>query len=55
MKKSNAVTKNNLNIEAKGEVFTCSLDVKVSDTSQVDSLCSKVLKINGVRRADRVK
>ena len=44
-----------LNIEAKGEVFTCSLDVKVSDTSQVDSLCSKVLKINGVRRADRVK
>lgn len=44
-----------LNIEAKGEVFTCSLDVKVSDTSQVDSLCSKVLKIKGVRRADRVK
>ena len=44
-----------LNIEAKGEVFSCSLDVKVSDTSQVDSLCAKVLKINGVKRADRVK
>ena len=44
-----------LNIEAKGEVFSCSLDVKVSDTSQVDSLCAKVMKINGVKRADRVK
>ncbi|MCI9172078.1 bifunctional (p)ppGpp synthetase/guanosine-3',5'-bis(diphosphate) 3'-pyrophosphohydrolase [uncultured Duncaniella sp.] len=44
-----------LNIEAKGEVFTCYLDVKVTDTAQVDGLCSKVLKINGVKRADRMK
>lgn len=44
-----------LNIEAKGEVFTCYLDVKVTDTAQVDGLCSKVLKINGVKRADRLK
>ncbi len=44
-----------LNIEAKGEVFTCDLDVRVTNTRQVDALCSKVIKINGVRRADRVK
>ena len=43
-----------LNIEARGEVFTCELDVKVSDTRQVDALCSRVLKIAGIRRADRV-
>lgn len=43
-----------LNIEARGEVFTCELDVKVSDTGQVDSLCTRVLKISGIRRAARV-
>ncbi|ROT19702.1 bifunctional (p)ppGpp synthetase/guanosine-3',5'-bis(diphosphate) 3'-pyrophosphohydrolase [Muribaculaceae bacterium Isolate-110 (HZI)] len=43
-----------LNIEARGEVFTCELDVKVSDTRQVDALCSRVLKISGIRRAARV-
>lgn len=44
-----------LNIEARGEVFTCDLDVKVSDTKQVDSLCVRVQKISGVKRATRVK
>lgn len=44
-----------LNIEARGEVFSCDLGVNVSDTSDVDALCRAVLKIKGVRRADRVK
>lgn len=44
-----------LNIEARGEVFTCDLGVNVSDTQDVEALCRAVLKIKGVRRADRVK
>ena len=44
-----------LNIQAREEVFTCDLTVKVASTDDVDSLCSKVLKIKGVRRADRVR
>ena len=44
-----------LNIEAHGEVFSCELDVKVRHTAQVDELCAKILKIDGVKRADRLK
>ena len=44
-----------LNIEASGEVFTCEIDAKVSDTSQVDALCSALLKIKGVKRAERIR
>ena len=44
-----------LNIEAEKEVFTCDLGVLVGSTADVEELCKKVLKINGVKRADRVK
>lgn len=44
-----------LNIEARGEVFTCDLGVKVADTADVDNLCRTILKIKGVRHADRAK
>ncbi|MDE6765744.1 MAG: hypothetical protein K2J52_05450, partial [Duncaniella sp.] len=44
-----------LNIQAREEVFTCDLSVKVYSTSDVDALCSKVMKIKGVKRADRVR
>ena len=44
-----------LNIEAEKEVFTCDLGVLVGSTADVDELCKKVFKINGVKRADRVK
>ncbi|MCM1163827.1 MAG: RelA/SpoT family protein [Muribaculaceae bacterium] len=44
-----------LNIEAQGEVFACDLGVKVANTADVDSLCKKLMKIKGVRRAERVK
>lgn len=44
-----------LNIEAEKEVFSCDLGVLVGSTAVVDDLCKKVLKIDGVKRADRVK
>ncbi|MCM1137508.1 MAG: RelA/SpoT family protein [Muribaculum sp.] len=44
-----------LNIEAEKEVFSCDLGVLVSSTAVVNDLCKKVLKIDGVKRADRVK
>ncbi len=43
-----------LNIEAEKEVFTCDLGVLVSDTDAVAALCRSVLKIDGVKKADRV-
>ena len=45
----------NLNIEAEKEVFTCDLGVLVSNTATVDELCRKMLRIDGVRKADRVR
>ena len=44
-----------LNIEAEKEVFNCDLGVLVSDTRAVEELCKRVLKIQGVRKADRVR
>ena len=44
-----------LNIAAREEVFTADLTVKVSSTEDVDHLCRAILKIKGVRRADRLK
>ncbi len=44
-----------LNIRAHEEVFSCDLVVKVSSTGDVDSLCDKVRKVKGVKRAERVK
>ncbi|MDE5988617.1 MAG: RelA/SpoT family protein [Duncaniella sp.] len=44
-----------LNIEAEKEVFNCDLGVLVSDTRAVEELCRRVLKIQGVRKADRVR
>lgn len=43
-----------LNIEAEKEVFTCDLGVLVSDTKVVADLCRNILKIDGVKKADRV-
>lgn len=43
-----------LNIEARGEVFTCELAVMVRDRNVVTDLCDKVKKLDGVKRADRV-
>ena len=44
-----------LNIEADKEVFTCDLGVLVSNTEAVVELCKSILKIEGVRKADRVR
>ena len=44
-----------LNIEAEKEVFNCDLGVLVSDTLAVEELCKRVLKIQGVRKADPVR
>ncbi|MDE5728230.1 MAG: RelA/SpoT family protein, partial [Duncaniella sp.] len=43
-----------LDIRAKEEVFTCDLTVKVSNTGAVDALCRSVLKIKGIRKAERI-
>lgn len=43
-----------LDIEADKEVFHCDLNVRVDDTVVVNDLCSKVKKINGVKRARRI-
>lgn len=44
-----------LNIEADKEVFSCDLGVLVGSTDDVTELIRKVMKIQGVKRADRVK
>ncbi len=44
-----------LNIEAEKEVFSCDLGVLVGSTDDVVELIRKVLKIQGVKHADRVK
>ena len=43
-----------LNIEARGEVFTCELAVMVTNRKVVSDLCDKVKKISGIKRADRI-
>ncbi|MDE6371645.1 MAG: TGS domain-containing protein, partial [Duncaniella sp.] len=43
-----------LNIDTHGEVFTCELDVRVTDRKQVDYMCAQVKKIKGVNKAVRV-
>ncbi|MCH5325678.1 MAG: bifunctional (p)ppGpp synthetase/guanosine-3',5'-bis(diphosphate) 3'-pyrophosphohydrolase [Duncaniella sp.] len=43
-----------LNIEARGEVFTCDLDVLVAAAADVEMLTRAVLKIKGVKKAERV-
>lgn len=44
-----------LNIAADKEVFTCDLGVLVASTHAVDELCKSILRIEGVRKADRVR
>lgn len=44
-----------LNIQAHDEVFTAELTVKVSSSKDIDKLCDKILKINGVKRAGRMR
>ncbi|MDE6544209.1 MAG: RelA/SpoT family protein [Muribaculaceae bacterium] len=44
-----------MNIQAKGEVFECDLDVRVADASTVNSLCSRIKKIDGVQSAARIR
>lgn len=43
-----------LNIEAKNEVFSCTLSVLVEDANVVTDLCSKIKKINGVKQSNRI-
>ena len=43
-----------LNIEAKGEIFTCELSVKVASADVVRDLCNKALTINGIKTASRI-
>ncbi len=43
-----------LNIEAKGEIFTCDLSVKVASADVVRDLCNKALTINGIKTASRI-
>ena len=44
-----------MNIQAKDEVFACDLDVRVTDATSVNSLCSRIKKINGVQSATRIR
>ncbi len=44
-----------MNIQAKDEVFACDLDVRVTDATTVNSLCSRIKKINGVQSATRIR
>lgn len=44
-----------LDIEANDEVFTAFLIIRVSDSATVNSLCSKIKKIDGVKIANRYK
>ena len=44
-----------LNIEAKGEIFTCELSVKVASADVVRDLCNKALTINGIKTASRIQ
>lgn len=44
-----------MNIQAKDEVFSCELDVRVADASTVNSLCARIKKINGVQSASRIR
>ena len=43
-----------LNIEAKNEVFSCTLSVLVEDANVVTDLCNKIKKINGVKQSNRI-
>lgn len=44
-----------LNIEAKGEIFTCELSVKVASADVVRDLCNKAMTINGIKTASRIQ
>ncbi len=44
-----------LHIEARKEVFTCSLNVLVDDSAAVNDLCEQVRKIKGVTNAARIR
>ncbi len=44
-----------VDIEASGEVFHCDLDVLISDTNAVHDLCQRMLKIDGVTSASRIR
>lgn len=44
-----------LNIEAKSEIFTCELSVKVASADVVRDLCNKALTINGIKTASRIQ
>lgn len=44
-----------LDIEAKDGVFSCSLDIRVSDARIVDRLCRQIKKIKGITSAARTK
>lgn len=44
-----------LNIEAKGEIFTCELAVKVASTEVVLNICNKALTISGIKTASRIQ
>lgn len=49
-----AIDIRSLNIEARGEIFTCDLAVRVASADVVHSLCNKVLTINGIKSAARI-
>ncbi len=49
-----AIDLRRLNIEAKGEVFSCDLEVRVTSVDVVRDLCSKALTIDGIKSATRV-
>ncbi|MGM9859572.1 MAG: RelA/SpoT family protein [Muribaculaceae bacterium] len=49
-----AIDIRSLNIQAKGEIFTCDLAVRVASADVVHSLCNKVLTINGIKSAARI-
>lgn len=50
-----AIDIRSLNIEAKGEIFTCDMAVRVASAEVVRDLCEKTLSINGITSATRIQ
>ncbi len=44
-----------VDIEASDEVFHCDLNVRISDANAVQDLCRRMLKVNGVKSASRIR
>ncbi len=50
-----AINMRRLNIDSNGGLFHAELDVQVQDTRNVDNLCKRLKKVDGVKSAARIK